>query len=252
MNMNYFLTIVATSLSVSAFAFIFFPDRNIAAITAVSTFFLSLILFAVEQIFRQNGSQIINAVMFFFTKNGKYIFEEKKVDYERKSDTEWELKKSYTIKSKCRALEEYDDRFSWSANSDDCKITALESGQHVTRIREIEKWTMYTVAFDHSIRRGSRAVTGSTISNLIADQAHVKPYLSITITEKTGSLRMSIKIPKKYNPKNGTLSVYSSSSSSSDSSVFRKKLEYNTDDETFSETITFPRKKWKYVITWEY
>lgn len=250
--MNTLLTIIATSLSVSAFVFIFFPDKRIAAITAFFALLISLLVLFVEHLFKKNGSQIINAVMYFFTKNRKFLFEEKIVEYERINDKEWVLRKRYRLKSKCRALEEYDDRFSWSANSAGCVITSSESGQQVTRIRGLESWTFYTIVFDRSIKRGATVNTGSVISNLIADSEIVRPYLSITITEKTGRLKLSAKIPAKYKPQNGTFSVYSSPSSSSDSLVLTKKIEYSNEDESFSETITFPRKNWKYVITWEY
>lgn len=250
--MNTVFTIIATSLSVSAFAFIFFPDKRKAAIIAFVAFLLCLLSLLVEHLFKKNGSQIINAVMYFFTKNREFLLEEKIVEYARKNDKEWVLKKRYRLKSKCRALEEYDDRFSWSANSAGCEITSLEKGQQVTRIRGLENWTFYTIVFDHSVKKGATVDTGSIVSNLIAEPEIVRPYLSITITEKTSRLKLSAKIPAKYGPRNGTFSVYSSPSSSPDSLVLTKKIEYSNEDESFSETIIYPRKNWKYVITWEY
>lgn len=248
--MNRFFTILSASLAIPAFVYIFYPNKTIVAIVAGIAFIVSTALFKLEQFIKKNGSLIANAITYFFTRAEKYLVEEKKVVYERKSKTEWELLKRYSIKPLHNGFDEYDDRFCWSADSSKANILPIEAGQTISRIRDQERWTVYSVVFDRSAAKKKSVPTGSRINNLIDESDSVKPYLSITIPEKTSRLKISVKIPQQFTPKNGRFSVYSSASSSSE--VFTKSIAYDVPEEAFSETVIYPRKNWRYVITWEY
>lgn len=249
--MNKLFTIIATALSAAAFIYIYVPNIFVVSVVAVIVFVVACFLFWLEQFVSQNGSKIVSFLLFHITKDGRYRFDEKDIKYSRIGDEEWEFKKTYRIESRCKALYEYEDRFLWSADSDQCSINALERGQSIGRIREEGNWTFYAVKFDRSVSKGSIVDTGAIITNLKAKPEAVKPFLSCRVAEKTKRLRMTVVFPENSTPTNGKFSVYADGLRSSDAMVSSDDLVYNEGDRTFEKTIDYPRKGWRYVITWE-
>ena len=247
---NRFFTIMAIALSVGAFVYIFIPDKWIAAVTAIIATVVSIGIFVLEHIIKQNGSQLANAFVYFFTRNDKYIFKEKTFEYERIDDEHWKAEKKYKIESHCHTLEEFEDRFCWSANSKTAQILPIENEQRISRIGERERWTVFTVKFARSIGKKETIYTGAAITNLQSEPSDVKPFLSANIDRKTSRLKMIVKIPARYDPKNAKFMAYSSVSSNHP--VFTKDITYDTAEEVFCVTMDYPRKNWRYVISWEY
>ena len=62
---------------------------------------------------------------------------------------------------------------------------------------------------------------------------------------------MTVVFPENSTPTNGKFSVYADGLRSSDAMVSSDDLVYNEGDRTFEKTIDYPRKGWRYVITWE-
>ena len=247
---NKFFTILAAALSISAFVYIYNPDKKMAMIIFGATVLISILLFYLEHVIKQNGSKLANAFVFYFTKNGKYIVKEKTFVYEQKNAKNWEAEKKYTIESRCNALEEIEDKFNWSAkSSEEPQIIALENGQKICRIHEQEKWTLFTIRFNRSVSRRKSIYTGAGITNLIAEPSEVKPFLAAHVDTKTRRLKMIAKIPAQFKPINAKFSAYIASSATP---VFSRDIQYEAEEESFIETIEYPRKKWRYVITWEY
>jgi hypothetical protein len=253
-DMNKTLTVISFSLAVPSFVAIFNGNQTVAIISAVVAFLVCLLGFRIDGILRKNGSKIISAIFYFFTKvSNEYFVREQCLVYERKDAENWEFTKKYKLCSLSNTFNSFDDRFCWSSNSNIAKINAVNQDHTITNIRGEEIWTAYTVKFD-TVFKGDEIQTGAVITDLNDASKTVRPFLSANILKKTRLLRMTVKIPNEFNPINPKFEIYSNSTRDTQSArISSTTLEYNKKtQEIEGPAIEYPRKGWRYVIVWEY
>lgn len=249
--MNRLFTILAFSLAVPAFLVIFTRNTSVLFLSFTISFGVACLLFWLESIFHRKGSHLLNRLAFSFQKARLgCIVEEQKYFYERIDESNWQFTKQYQIKSKSNTLDHFNDRFCWSSDSSKASITPCQADQKIASIHSEEFWTVYTVRFN-TILIGKSITTGAVISNLVDEGGSARPFLSATVLPKTKLLRMTVKIPKKYKPKNPVLEIHTSSAL--DSCISRQSLVYNDNTQEIEiEPVRYPRTNWRYVIIWEY
>ena len=248
--MNRAITILSFSLAVPSFIFIFTQNKKIALLSAIIAFIACYFLFWLERILKRKGSTIVNFIFFLFQKAKRgCVIEEQKYYYERKDEYNWEFKKTYRIRSKSNTLDRFDDRFCWSGDSTESKISPVVPEHEIVGIHQQEIWTVFSVKFN-SIPRGKIATVGSVVSNLVDTKKSVQLFLSATVLPKTKVLRMAIKLPPDFRPNNPRLEIHTSASINSCTEL--RGLSY---DETTNEIelppVKYPRANWRYVILWD-
>ena len=248
--MNRIITILGFSIAIPAFLSIFVNDKHVLAIVTIVAFAVCCLLFWIESILRTKGSVVLGFIAYFFHKTRRgCIIEEQRLVYERIDKFNWEFTKKYRIKSKSNVLDHFDDRFCWSNDSSKAIIKPCENAQKIDGIQSEEIWTIYSVQFN-SVPRGHTIDTGAHITNLIDADLSARPFLSTTIIPKTKLLRMTVKIPQEFAPKNPRLVIYTSSSL--DSRINSMPLSYNeVSHEIDVPPVRFPRTNWRYVILWD-
>lgn len=248
--MNRVVTIVSFSLAVPAFVALFGYQRPTLILTTIASFVLCVLCFWVESIIKTKGFAIANRIMYFLSRSrAGYIEKEKRFIYERLSDNNWKFTKQYTLLSRSNTLDGFDDRFCWSVDSSNAGISAINDEHRVCNIRQQEIWTVYTVKFNKIVAKGEEIQTGTVIDNLEDKNKKAVPFLSATISAKTKVLKMTVKIPKQYHPSNAKFEVFSSANT--DARISSCDLEYNEAEQGFTKMVLYPRRNWKYVITWD-
>ena len=239
------------SVGSAAFALIFGFDRNAfcATVVALICIFLTFMGFKAENYIRTNGNELLNRVVYCLTKNDKkYNIRHKHSVYEYAGNDTYVFRKKYEIIPTINDLDRINDRFAWSAPSAGCIIKPTESKHSINTIWLQESWTCYSIYFNETCRRKVPYPVGSEISNLVDTTKSAVPFLSNTIDRKTECLTLEVIFPKDSHPTKAKFEIFSSNSSLNSNK--QEELTYDSDIGGFKRIIHYPRKGWRYVITW--
>lgn len=248
--MNKLITIISFALAIASFVDMFFDNLLYSCIAGIFAFILISFGFWIETKIRNYGNDLINQIIYMLSPNEKdYNIISKHFTYECLPNNEYKFTKHYVIKPKCNNLDRINDRFSWSAPSQGAKIDACEKTHEVNSVWQQDMWTYYSIYFNKLCEKNKPYNVGGVVSNLIDTNQVAYPYISSVNNKKTKSVSLVVKIPKDIKPVNAQLKVYSPKKN--DVEVKTEELQYDDTIQGFSKTIFYPRKGWKYVISWK-
>lgn len=206
--------------------------------------------FRIDAFIEANGNDLLNKIIYYFTRSYKnYNILHKHVTYTYLGNKEYSFKKEYELEPLTDELDRFDDRFDWSAPSDKCVITPTESDHQITNVWLEESWTRYTVYFGGTAKKGESYKVGSVISDLIDSNDSAVPFLTNTIDKKTKKTTLEVVFPQNDHPDTVKYAIFSNNSGME--AIHEETLEYDISVRGFKKTIYFPRKGWRYVISWE-
>lgn len=241
------------SVGTAAFAFVFSFNRNIiwASITSLVCLLLLFIGFKIEKYIKTNtDNQLINKCVYFLTKNDeKYNIKHKRTTYTYNGNGSYTFTKKYEIVPTIKDLDRMNDRFAWSAPSSGCAIDPTNPRHHINRRWQKESWTCYSIYFGEMAKKNIAYSTGAIISNLKDESNYAVPFLSNTIDKKTACVTLEVIFPKNAHPKTAKFEIFSSDCGLN--SNHNEELSYDSDISGFQRTVYYPRKGWRYVISWD-
>lgn len=243
------VTIIAFGLSVASLVVYFTSLWWVSIICLFGTILISSIGFRIERKIKTSGGFFINKIYYYFTrKDKKYNFESVKCTYICYDNEVYETKKQFEIRSNRNDLQEIDERFRWSASSANADIVPLEKGQSIKGKHQEEGWTCYQVEFGGICPKNKKFLTGSIIKNLHDPHARPDSFCSYVVARKTKVLVMDIEFPDNKKPKaDATLKI-----TFGDKQVGNPiPLSLDPNTNRFTKTIFFPRKGWRYSISWD-
>ncbi len=247
--MNRIVTILSCFMAVPSFLYIFNQDTKLCLACGFISLIVLIIAYTLEDIFKTKGTSLINKIVYHVTKNDKkYNYKSRHITYSFDGNNKYSCKKVYEIYPTCKNLDCISDRFAWSAPSAGAKILPTEHNHEIGQTWQQDMWTCYSVCFDSVCRKHNSYKVGSIVDNLIDDKKIAVPYLSTTIDRKTETLTMIIKIPKTLDIKKACFKIYNNKNALNE--TYSETLEYNDSVGGFKSTIDYPRKGWKYVISW--
>lgn len=94
------------------------------------------------------------------------------------------LQKKYSILPMTNDLDRMNDRFSWSAPSNECVITATEKNHTIGDRLLQELWSCYSICFNEICNKKVPYNAGVKCSNLIDVTNSAVPFLSNTVDKK--------------------------------------------------------------------
>ena len=247
---NKIITVVSFALAIVAIMWCFIQDVTTIVLVGLGVIILALIMFHIERKLSQSGNDIINRIIYIFTKAENYEIIHKAITYEYLSKNEMLFTKDYCMYPLKEGKEIFDDRYCWSSINGDVVIKEKYPGQTIKYIREKDIWVYFTISFNRHYKKRDQINTGAIISNLIDKEGKCKPFLTITIREKTKCVKMVAKIPKSLNPVNAKYEVYHLNDC--DNIIDSGSLAYNNLESGFTKTINYPRKHYGYAIVWEW
>lgn len=130
--MNKILTCFSVGASVFAISLSLDCKIYISIVCGLLSILLVLIGFKIELYIKANGNNLLNKIVYFFTPNDKlYNILSKHSIYtyfgcNDNGSNIYEFTKKYSILPMTNDLDRMNDRFSWSAPSNECVITATE------------------------------------------------------------------------------------------------------------------------------
>lgn len=183
------------------------------------------------------------------TKNEKnYNIVSKHSVYTCLGNNTYSFVKKYEIQPRIDDLDRMNDRFSWSAPPTGCIINPLESNHKINTIWQQESWTCFSIYFNKACKKHKPYTVGSEITNLIDTTNSAVPFLSNTIDRKTKCVTLEVVFPKDAHPTKAKFEIFSSDCGVN--SNFEEELAYDSDIGGFKRTVHYPRKGWRYVISW--
>lgn len=247
--MNRILAVISITLAVPCFVYMFNQDMYVVCGTGVITLALVLAGFWAENFIRTSGGQFLNRVIYHFTRNEKnFNILSKRFTYIYLPNNEYRVEKCIEISPMSNSLENIVESFSWSAPSAGVKIEPYNKQNEINKVWQQEKWTCCSVYFNENCKKKVPYTTGIVLSNLVDTGGYAVPYIGSNVTKKTKQLTLVIKIPKSMNPHDAQLKVYSAKNISEE--IETEDLEYNETVMGYTKTIDYPRKGWRYVISW--
>ncbi len=251
--MKKILTLLAVPLSVFGVAYAFYPSLLVASLISIASLAIVLLGFEAEKRMKASGKEWVNKFFYYITANHKeYNIDTKRFIYEYKGNKEYLCSKEYIIKPNCSDLDRMNDRFAWSAPSGESKVVPTAKGHEINRIWKKEFWTYFTIYFKETCRKHQPYNVGVEIQNLIDKDNNAVSFVSAQIDRKTKLLNLIVKIPKKFNPRDAQLKVFNASVTCDDVEIHSENLEYDETINGFQSKIKYPRKGWKYVISWNF
>lgn len=240
------------SVGTAAFALVYGFEQNVCAATLACLACILLVFcgFKIETYIKANGNEILNRIIYLLTKNEKkYNVLHKHIIYSYLGNDQYTFEKKYEISPMVRDLDRVNDRFSWSVSSAGCDIMATNAGHTINKVWQQEMWTCYTIYLNEIPVKCKPYNVGSLISNLVDTTHSVVPYLSNTVDKKTKCTTLVVKFPKDDHPELAKFEVFSSKAGMD--SNYEENLAYDDGVGGFTRTVRYPRKGWRYVISWE-
>jgi hypothetical protein len=245
------ISIVSFTLAVVALVRAITNNTVVIVLAGAATFLLTCFMYFAEARIRQSGSDLINHLIYLLTKSdSRFIILHKEISYEYLSIREMQFIKDYELLPLKDNLEEFDDRYCWSSSSKNIEIKPKYDGQTIKYIWEKDIWNYFTICFNARIHRHQPVNTGAIISNLVDNDGICKPFLSISIRDKTRCAKLVAKIPKELKPANAKYEIYELNDC--DHIITSENLEYNEREGGYTKLINFPRKRYGYAIVWEW
>lgn len=248
--MNKIVTYFTIATASFAFALSIWNDITLSIIIAISCVLLTLLGYVLENFIKTSGNEVLNKIIYIFSKNDKdYNILQKTAIYTYLGNDQYEFKKEYQISPQRKDLDRINDRFKWSGDDNGCKITPLRPDHSINNTWQQENWRCYSIYFNQNCQLKHPYIVGSKITNLIDKSKSAVPFLSNSIGKKTKCLTLVVVFPQKHHPKRAKFEVFSSYSELNPN--FKEELTYDEDINGFKKTIHYPRKGWKYVISWK-
>lgn len=248
--MNRLIAIVSFAIATPAFVNLFCDNKHHLIASAIIALLIALLGFYLEGIIKKYGNNAINKIIYFLTKSApNYKILDRYMLYECFDGNTYKCTKTCEIKSK-GDLDRIESRFCWSADSSMAIIDPKYSDHRIENLRSEGRWTAYTIFFGEKIRKGCIIKTGSVISNLIDHDNKVVPFISSKVCYKTRTLTLTVAFYGNRMPKSAVLEVYSDDLQ--EYCIENRPLEYDPVTHGYSVTIKYPRRKWKYIISWDY
>lgn len=244
--------VIYITVFIGFFALIYGFEKNLyfSAFLSFVVVVLVFIGYKIENYIKSNGNKILNKVVYFFTRSDKkYNVLHKHCTYTCLKENQYTFKKEYEILPKCSDLDRINDRFAWSAPSNGCKIMPTKTKHSINKKWLQESWTCYSIYFNEQCKKDKSYYVGSEISDLIDTTNTVVPFLSNTIDRKTKRITLEVVFSNDLKPKKAKFESFSSKYGLS--SNYEEELAYDSDIRGFKKTIEYPRKGWRYVISWD-
>ena len=183
------------------------------------------------------------------TKNEKnYNIVHKHSIYTYLGNDTYMFEKKYKIQPRKNDLDRMNDRFSWSAPSAGYVASPTESNHKINKTWQQDSWTCFSIYFNEVCKKYKTYTAGSKITNLIDATNSAVPFLSNTIDKKTKCITLEVVFPKDEHPQKAKFEVFSSDCG--ENSTFETDLAYDSEIGGFKQIVHYPRKGWKYVISW--
>ncbi len=248
--MNRIVSSISLALAVVSFAYIFTKNIPLCCIYGIISIILLEIGYKIEAWLKSTGNDFFNRIIYYLTPNDKkYNLLSKQLTYSYLGNDTYAYKKEYEIYPFCN-LDRMNDRFAWSAPSADASLSPIISSHEINDRAQKDLFTNFTVYFNEICQNHKSYKTGALIENLIDSSKTALPYVSARITRKTKLLNIIIKIPKGMNPKNAKFKVYSLKND--DDEIMSVDLDYDSSVGGYSKTVNYPRKGWRYVLSWDF
>ncbi len=240
------------SIGTASFALVYAFDKNLYCSLFVA--FLSILItflgFKIENYVKTSGNEILNKLVYFVTRSDKkYNIHHKCSTYTYLGNDLYTFRKRYEIVPTTKDLDRISDRFAWSAPSAGCKIKPTEANHKINTIWQKESWTCYSIYFNEVCKKRKKYSVGSEISNLVDTTSCAVPFLSNKIDRKTCCLTLEVIFPQNSHPNKAKFEIFSSNSELD--SNYEEEIAYDSDIGGFKRIVHYPRKGWRYVISWK-
>ena len=240
------------SVGTASFALVYAFDENIylSLIIAIACILLTCLGFKIENFIKTSGSDFINKLVYCVTRSDKkYNIYHKRSTYTYLGNNTYTFTKKYEIIPTASDLDRINDRFAWSAPSAGCKISPTEDNHKINTIWQKESWTCFSIYFNEAIKKRKKYTVGSEISNLIDTTSCAVPFLSNKIDRKTWCLTLEVIFPPNLHPDKAKFEIFSPNSELD--SNYEEEIAYDSVIGGFKRIIHYPRKGWRYVISWK-
>lgn len=247
--MNKIVTYFSVGTAAFALAFGFEKNLFVATLVAMGCVLLTALGYKLESYIKTNGNQLLDHIVYWFTKSDEiYNIKNKQSTYTYNGNDSYTFRKNYEIIPTINDLDRMDDRFSWSAPSAGCDIDSTESKHSIKTVWQREFWTCFSIYFNEECKKRKPYKVGSVVSNLVDADHTAVPFLSNTIDRKTKCLTLVVVFPKDCHPATAKFNVFPSDTSLN--SIAEEDLAYDDVIGGFKRIIHYPRKRWRYVISW--
>jgi len=245
------ISIISFTLSIVALFRSITTNTYVIIAAGAATFLLTCVMYFAEARIMKSASDLINHFLYAITKSdGKFVILHKEIIYEYLSIREMQYIKDYELLPLKDNIEEFDDRYCWSSSSKNITIKPKYAGQTIKYMWEKDIWNYFTICFNSRVHKRQPVNTGAIISNLVDHDGICKPFLSISIRDKTKCAKLVAKIPKELMPVNAKFEVYELNDC--DHIITSENLEYNEREGGYTKLISYPRKRYGYAIVWEW
>lgn len=240
---------ISLALAISFGTYTVFKEKILLIVSFFATLLIYFIFYKLVLYFSDNSFELINKVIFYLSRKYNYIIEKKYVKYTYVDMENMELERNYEIKLKRGKMNRYDEKFRWSASlNDDIEILSTKNNEEITNIHDDYSWKKYTIDLNHTYTKGESFQTGSKVLNLVDHEHKAQTFFSTNIKEKIQLLIITVKIPKKFNPKNGKFVI----KNKDQKEILVKDLVYDDNFNGYKYEVNFPRKNFVYSIIWTF
>lgn len=247
--MNRLITYFSIGSAAFALAYGFERDLTISAIVCAVCVLVAIVGFRVEAFVKASGNDMLNRVLYFFSKDEKkYNVNHKRVTYNYLGNDRYSFEKKYEILPKIADLDRLNDRFSWSVPAVGYTIK-VEPPHTAKQIWQQDMWTCYSVCFNETPEKNKPYKVISEVVDLVDTTRSAAPYMSNTIDKKTKCTTMVVTFPTNDHPTTAKFQVFSAKSGMDPNR--EETLMYDAGVGGFKKTVNYPRRGWRYVISWE-
>ena len=243
------MTVLTAAIAVASLGYALNPTYLTLILCFVVTSVVVLVGLWIDYKIRRNGNAFLRRIAYYFTrKDSDYDIEQLQCSYSCLGNGLYTSKRIVESKSNRNDLQGLDNRYRWSAPSSMAIVEPIENGQSIKGMHQEDDWIHYTVNFGRVCKKGKTIRSGSIIKNLQDTDNKACPFLSCVIQKKTKQLTMSVEFPKDNKPEGEVIfKVTAYGKQVGENEV----LEYNTKVDGYTKTVEYPRKGWRYVISWE-
>ena len=247
--MNILMIILTSAIAVASLGYALNPTNLTLILCFVITSLVVSLGLWIDYKIKRNGNALLRRIAYFFTKkDDDYDFEQVQCVYSCLGNAVYSSKQIVELKSNKNDLQGFDGRYRWSAPSSMAIVEATEPGQSIKGMHQEDDWMHYTVDFGKVCKKGKTIRSGSAIKNLQDDANQACPFLSYTIQRKTKQLIMCVEFPNGSEANGDVVfKVTAYGKQIGDNQTLR----YNTKVGGYTKTVEYPRKGWRYVISWE-
>lgn len=247
--MRKLIYLLTSCFAISSFVYIFCPTYLALGVSFGVSLVVLLLGFLIESKIKTTGGLFFNKILYYLSKSDKdYNCEKMSCTYTCLDNKYFECKKDITLKSKRHDLQGVTERYRWSAFASNASIVPINPNHKIKNNHQEEDWSYYFVDFAQIVTKNKKIDTGSIIKNLHDPQHDPVPFFNCTITKKTKLLVLNVEFPQNTKP-NGD-AVFKTTVNGKEVGK-PEVLKYDLSKEGFTKTIQYPRKGWRYIISWD-